>query len=400
MYALAVAHGYPSLITFAVGDGEGVHSEHQGAHREDQQITGIEQVSQNPGQQAPGHAGEGFDGQHRAHHVQRDPPLGQVRRGEAGHGGQADDMSEIGGHQDVELWRARRLGEGPGFLGPMAAGAVQALGLGVVSGHPGLQSGCGALQPCRSPGHQGACRADRQSHNRLDHPQPAPVVMEQVQQADDGEGARRAEGGGQGEIEAQDGRFPPEQGCQHVVGRDERHHLIADAAKSRADEVHGEVVRDAEDRQSGGDAQGAEEQGRPHAEPADQDRGHVGRSADTESDDGEAHSGFGPIPGLVVDHQRQGDAQGRIDADRDQALQEAEHSQHRPGTPFHPKHQQFPTAAAAGKPDRGRRTSGLRASCSEFKLPARAARLCRASITESHSPDMGWSSTSRIRRHP
>ncbi len=201
-----------------------------------------------------------------------------------------------------------------------------------------FQGGAGALQPCGPPGHQGAGRADRQSHDRLDRPKLAPVVVEQAQEADDGQWAGRAQRRRQGEVEAQHRGLPPEQGGQHMVCGDEGHHLIADTGEGRAEEVHRQVVNQAKHRKTSGDAAGAEQQGGAHAEPPDQDRGDVRRSADADADHGEAHSGLGPVPGLVVDHQRQGDAERGVDADVDQGLQETEHSQHGPRAPLDPIH--------------------------------------------------------------
>ncbi len=119
----AGAYGEGDEARIAMSHGEVVHADDQSAQGENQHVAGVEQVPQDSREQAPGHAGEGFDREHHANHFEVDAPLRQMRPGEAGQRGQADHVPEIGGDQDVELGRSGGFGQGPVFLRPVAAGA-------------------------------------------------------------------------------------------------------------------------------------------------------------------------------------------------------------------------------------------------------------------------------------
>ncbi len=120
------------------------------------------------------------------------------------------------------------------------------LGLGPLPGDVVVHLLAGPGQPGGAAGQQGAGRAKHHRDGHLGQPDHAPILVEEVEQADDQEGPAAGDQGREGEIEAERRTPPLEQGPEHVAGRDQSHHLVADAAQRGAQEIEQQAVGQAQ----------------------------------------------------------------------------------------------------------------------------------------------------------
>ncbi len=251
--------------------------------------------------------------------------------GEARNGDPDQHVAEIGRKQDVELHGLDSLAHRPVSRGAVDPGQL-------VGGHLFSDVAIGLLGALRQPfGRANQKDTDGPDHDgdrRLGHPEMPPLIVEQMHDRQGHHRSHDAAGRGRGEIETEGQAAMFKGRRQHVSAGDQGHHLVADPAQGRAQEIDHRPMGDAEAGEAAGHHRRAERQRRPHADPAYEEGGGEGRGAGGGAQKGEPQPRLRPTPVFFADHIGQDDAQGRIGGRGDQKQNQAERRDQQPGSPF------------------------------------------------------------------
>jgi len=299
-------------------------------------MPGIDPVAHQAGAGPSRGLDQALQAEHADRDRHRDPALGQMRHRQAGHRGADQQVAEIGGQQDQELRRAQGVAQAP-----VLGGAIDAAGGGRggdLGGHGAVGPGGDLRQPGAPADHRRAERAQRQGQGHLRQPIGPPAVREHPVKRPDHPRPGDAAQGREGEIDAE--RHAPllEHRRQHMGAGNQRHHLEADAAKPRAEEIDPGAVRPRQTEEARRHHRGPRQQRHPNAEPPDQQRRQQGRGAAGGAQHREAEPALRPAQLQVADHVRQHDAQGTERRGVDQEADQAEDAQQAPGSPLDLRH--------------------------------------------------------------